>query len=50
MSVFFFIGGVTVVAGTCLAALYFLVGSAPAESEKEAKRRPLKKQLLSQWR
>lgn len=50
MSVFLFIGGVTVVAGGTLAALYYLVGSARRDADKEPKRRPAKKQLLSQWR
>ena len=50
MSVFLFIGGVTAVAGGSLAALYYLVGPAPSDSDKEPKRRPVKKHLLSQWR
>ena len=50
MSVFLFIGGVTAVAGGSLAALYYLVGSAPSDSDKEPKRRPIKKHLMSQWR
>ena len=50
MAVFLFIGGVIAVAGGSLAALYYLVGSAPRESDKESKRRPVKKQLMSQWR
>jgi len=50
MSVFFFIGGVTAVAGGALAALYHLIGSGSRESDKERKRRPVKKHLLSQWR
>ncbi len=50
MSVFLFIGGVTAVAGGSLAVLYYLVGSAPGNSDKEPKRRPVKKHLLSQWR
>lgn len=50
MNVLLFIGGVTVVAGGSLAALYYLVGSAPRAPDKEPKRRPPKKQLLSQWR
>jgi len=50
MNVLLFIGGVTAVAGGSLAALYYLVGSAPREADKEPKRRPPKKQLLSQWR
>lgn len=50
MSVFLFIGGVTAVAGGSLAVLYYLVGSAPKNVDKEPKRHPPKKQLLSQWR
>lgn len=50
MSVFFFIGGVTAVAGASLAALYYLVGPAPGQGEQEPKHRTVKKQLLSQWR
>jgi hypothetical protein len=50
MSVFLFIGGVTAVAGGSLAALYYLVGPSPRADDNEPKRRPLKKQLLSQWR
>lgn len=50
MSVFLFIGGVTVVAGGALAALYCLVGPARRDAAKEPKHRPAKKQLLSQWR
>ena len=50
MNVFFFIGGVTAVAGGSLAALYYLVGSAPRDFDKGPKRHPVKKHLLSQWR
>ena len=50
MSVFLFIGGVAAVAGGSLAALYYLVGSARRDADKEPQRRPAKKQLLSQWR
>lgn len=50
MSVFLFIGGVTAVAGGSMAVLYYLVGSALRKADKEPKRRPAKKQLLSQWR
>ena len=50
MDVFLFIGGVTAVAGGSLAALYYLVGSNPRDGDKEPKRRPAKKHLLSQWR
>jgi len=50
MSVFLFIGGVTAVAGGTLAALYYLVGPARRDADKERQRRPPKKQLLSQWR
>jgi hypothetical protein len=49
MGVFLFIGGVTAVAGGSLAALYYLVGSAP-RSGKESERRRGKKHMLSQWR
>jgi len=48
MSVFLFIGGVTAVAGGTLAALYYLVGPARRDADKERQRRPPKKQLLSQ--
>jgi hypothetical protein len=50
MGVFLYIGGVTAVAGGCLAALYYLVGSGPRDADREPKRHPRKKQLLSQWR
>jgi hypothetical protein len=50
MDVFLFIGGVTALAGGSLAALYYLVGSAPREPDKRSKPRPAKKQPLSQWR
>jgi len=50
MDVFLFIGGVTAVAGGSLAALYYLVGSTRRDAETKPKRRPAKKQLLSQWR
>ena len=50
MGVFLFIGGVTAVAGGSLVALYYLVGSPPQDGGNDAKRRPRKKQLLSQWR
>jgi len=50
MGVFLFIVGVTAVAGGTLAALYYLVGSARRDADKKPKRRPAKKQLLSQWR
>jgi hypothetical protein len=50
MDVFFFIGGVTVVAGGSLAALYYLVGPSSGEGQNEPKRRPAKKHQLSQWR
>jgi hypothetical protein len=50
MDVFFFIGGVAVVAGGSLAALYYLVGRSSGEGRNEPKRRPAKKHQLSQWR
>jgi hypothetical protein len=50
MGVFFFIGGVTVVAGGSLAALYYLVGPSSEDSRHEPKHRPIKKHQLSQWR
>lgn len=50
MSVFLFIGGVAAVAGGSLVALYYLVGPTRRDADKEPKRRPAKKQLLSQWR
>jgi hypothetical protein len=50
MGVLFFIGGVTVVAGGSLAALYYLVGSPSEERRNQAKERPAKKPLLSHWR
>jgi hypothetical protein len=50
MGVFLFIGGVTAVAGGSLAALYYLVGSAPRKLDKKPKRRRARKHMLSQWR
>jgi hypothetical protein len=50
MGALFFIGGVTVVAGGSLAALYYLVGPSSAECRDESKRRPAKKHQLSHWR
>lgn len=50
MGVFLFIGGVTVVAGGSLAALYYLVGPSSGDGRHEPKRRPAKKHQLSQWR
>lgn len=50
MGVFFFIGGVTVVAGGSLVALYYLVGPSSGEGRNEPKRRPAKNPELSQWR
>ena len=50
MDVFLFIAGVIAVAGGTLAVLYYLVGSARRDPDKASKRRPAKKQMLSQWR
>jgi hypothetical protein len=50
MGVFFFIGGLIVVAGGSLAALYYLVGSSPRQDRNERKRHPAKRHLLSHWR
>jgi hypothetical protein len=50
MDVFFFIGGVTVVAGGSLAALYYLVGPSSGDGRHEPKHRPAKKHQMSQWR
>jgi hypothetical protein len=50
MAVFFFIGGVTAVAGGSLAALYYLVGQRSEGESNKSKRRPAKKHLLSHWR
>jgi hypothetical protein len=50
MGVFFFIGGVTVVAGGSLAALYYLVGPSSGDGRNEPKHRPAKKHQLSHWR
>jgi hypothetical protein len=50
MSVFFFIAGVTAVAGGSLAALYYLLGPPSQDEHDKSKRRPGKKHLLSHWR
>lgn len=50
MGVFFFIAGVTVVAGGSLAALYYLVGPSPRQGRNERKRHLAKRHLLSHWR
>jgi hypothetical protein len=50
MGVFFFIGGVTVVAGGSLAALYYLVGPSSREGRDGSKHHPVKKHQLSHWR
>jgi hypothetical protein len=50
MGVFFFIGGVTVVAGGSLAALYYLVGPSPRQDCNKRNRHAAKRHLLSHRR